>query len=285
MAGITSFPLKPTLRRRRTTATPSSQSPIDSKLCICRIRLLNNPNFTSIYCVRSVSASTPRSSITARFGGGIRPNQGDSRRSRERETRRAESDLDPALDISSVRSPSVRLIDGQQNMIGVVSKSEAIRMAEDAELDLVILSPDADPPVVKIMDYNKYRYEQQKKKREQQKRTAASRMDIKEVKMGYNIDSHDYSVRLRAAQKFLKDGDKVKIVANLKGRENEFRNIAIELVKRFQNDIGELATEESKSFRDKSIFIVLIPNKAAPPKAQEQPKKKEKPVTEVSAGV
>ncbi|XP_015163873.1 translation initiation factor IF-3-like [Solanum tuberosum] len=66
-------------------------------------------------------------------------------------------------------------------------------------------------------------------------------MDLKELKMGYNIDSHDYSVRLKAAQKFLKDGDKVKIIVNLKGRENEFRNNAIELLRRFQNDVGEVS--------------------------------------------
>ncbi|KAI3975530.1 hypothetical protein MKX01_002362 [Papaver californicum] len=92
-----------------------------------------------------------------------------------------------------------------------------------------------------------------------------------------NIDSHDYSVRLRAAEKFLKDGDKVKIVVNMKGRQHEFKNNAIELIKRFQTDIGELATEESKSFREKNIFIVLLPNKTILQKALEQPKKKEKP--------
>lgn len=159
-------------------------------------------------------------------------------------------------------------------------------MAEEAELDLVVLSPDADPPVLKIMDYNKYKYEQQKKKRDQQKKSLASRMDLKELKMGYNIDSHDYSVRLRAALKFLKDGDRVKVIVNLKGRQNEFKNVAIELIRRFQNDIGELATEESKNFSDRNIFIVLVPNKALQQKAQEPPKKKEKSaVTEVSAGV
>ncbi|KAJ8747614.1 hypothetical protein K2173_014476 [Erythroxylum novogranatense] len=198
-------------------------------------------------------------------------------------------------------------------MVGVVSKSEAIQMAADAELDLVVLSPDADPPVVRIMDYNKYRYEQQKKKREQQKKSAASRMDLKELKMGYNIDQHDYEVRLKAARKFLKDGDKVisvvsllwhipsillaqllieicvlqvKVIVNLKGRENDFRNIAIELIRRFQNDVGELGSEESKNFRDRNIFIILVPNKAVLQKAQGLPKKKEKSaVNEVSAGV
>ncbi|XVE63500.1 hypothetical protein DITRI_Ditri07aG0025200 [Diplodiscus trichospermus] len=169
-------------------------------------------------------------------------------------------------------------------MVGIVSKSLAIQMAENAELDLVILSPDADPPVVRIMDYNKYRYEQQKKKKTQQKKTTG--MDLKELKMGYNIDQHDYSVRLKAAKKFLKDGDKVKVIVNLKGRENEFRNIALELIRCFQNDVGELATEESKNFKDRNIFIVLVPNKAVLQKAQDPGKKKDKPTkNEVSASV
>nr|GMC64869.1 translation initiation factor IF-3-like [Ipomoea batatas] len=153
------------------------------------------------------------------------------------------------------RSDKVRLIDQQQNMVGIVSKSEAVQKAEDAELDLVILSPEADPPVVRIMDYN------------------------------YNIDVHDYSVRLKAAQKFLKEGDKVKVIVNLKGRENEFRSKAVELLKQFQNDVGELATLEGKNFNDRNMFIILVPNKAIAQKAQEQPKKKEKSATEVSAGV
>ncbi|KAI7741440.1 hypothetical protein M8C21_028858, partial [Ambrosia artemisiifolia] len=220
--------------------------------------------------------------ITCRYGGGRSSRLEDSaRRSKDIIT---SDDDDQALDVSAIRviesephdpqilSNTVRLIDDQQNMVGIVSKTAAIQMAEDAELDLVILSPDADPPVVKLMDYNKYRYEQQKKKREQQKKSAALRMDQKELKMGYNIDVHDYSVRLRAAQKFLKDGDKVKVIVNLKGRENEFRNNAIELLNRFRNDIGELGIEESKNLRDRNMFMVLIPNKVVVQK--EPPKKK-----------
>ncbi|KAK3005092.1 hypothetical protein RJ639_017117 [Escallonia herrerae] len=233
-----------------------------------------------------IPAPKPRASpISARYGGGgggyPRSNSGDSRRSRP-----SVSDEDSALDISSVRSEKVRLIDEKQNMVGVVSKSEAIRMSEDAELDLVILSPDADPPVLKLMDYSKYKYELQKKKREQQKKSAALRMDLKELKMGYKIDVHDYTVRLKAAQRFLKDGDKVKVIVNLKGRENDFRNNAIELLRRFQTDIGELGIEESKNFKDRNLSIVMIPNKAVIQKAQEPPKKKEKSQeAEVSAGV
>ncbi|KAI3814688.1 hypothetical protein L1987_14332 [Smallanthus sonchifolius] len=135
--------------------------------------------------------------------------------------------------------------------VGIVSKSAAILMAEEAELDLVILSPEADPPVVKLMDYN------------------------------YNIDVHDYSVRLKAAQKFLKNG---KANSKLKGSENEFKNNAIELIRRFRDDVGELAVEESKNFRDRNMTLVLVPNKAVLQK--EAPKKTAKSTeTQVSASV
>ncbi|KAG6676391.1 translation initiation factor IF3-4, chloroplastic [Carya illinoinensis] len=274
MDGITSsFACKPLLTR----ATKMKPSLLESSLFGVR---LYNPD-----TIRPSSISLSSSlagSITARYGGGSRfSGSGNSR-----QYRKSDSDDEKALDISTIRSATVRLIDDKQNMVGLVSKSEAIQMAEDAELDLVILSPDADPPVVKMMDYNKYKYEQQKKKREQQKKSAANRMDLKELKMGYNIDQHDYTVRLKAARKFLNDGDKVKIIVNLKGRENEFRNKAIELVRRFQNDVGELATEEVKNFRDRNVFILLVPNKAVVQKPQEPPKKRDKPAAnEVSANV
>ncbi|XP_073285093.1 translation initiation factor IF3-2, chloroplastic-like [Primulina huaijiensis] len=219
------------------------------------------------------SVSTAKSTVSASYGGGV-------------SLRRSKTNDDKALNISSIGSSTVRLIDEQQRMVGLVSKAQALQMADDAELDLVILSPDADPPVVKIMDYNKYRYEQQKKKRDQQKKTAAGRMDLKELKMGCNIDVHDYTVRLKAAQKFLKDGDKVKVIVSSNGRENGFRNNAIELIRRFQNDVGESAIEESKSFRERKIFIILVPNKAVAQKSQEPPKKKDDTAaTEVPAGV
>ncbi|KAJ4899053.1 Translation initiation factor 3 protein [Raphanus sativus] len=238
------------------------------------------PELSSVITLSPYHPRFP-AAITCRYGGG---GGGGSRFPGDRRGRQKESEDDDALDISAIRSATVRLIDGQQNMIGIVSKEEAVRRAEEAELDLVILSPDADPPVVRMMDYSKYRYEQQKRKKEQQKKT--TRMDLKELKMGYNIDQHDYSVRMRAARKFLQDGDKVKVIVNMKGRENEFRNIAIELLRRFQTEIGELATEESKNFRDRNLFIVLVPNKEVVRKAQEPstPKKKKKPADdEVSA--
>ncbi|XP_050369017.1 translation initiation factor IF3-4, chloroplastic [Argentina anserina] len=278
MAGMpTSFASKPAILSRPTAKTTPFPFPF-SQSNLFGLRFNNLYPFNSSSC--SSLSSAVSSPVTARFGGG-----GPRRSSNDRRKQQSDAeDDDKALDISTIRSASVRLIDQKQEMVGVVSKSEAIRMADEADLDLVILSPDADPPVLRIMDYNKYRYEQQKKKRVSQKKSAASRMDLKELKMGYNIDQHDYSVRMRAAQKFLKDGDKVKVMVNLKGRENEFRNKAIELLKRFQSEIGELATEEAKSFSDRNMFIVLVPNKAVLQKAQEPSKKKENPqVNEVSS--
>ncbi|KAK7388395.1 hypothetical protein VNO78_23211 [Psophocarpus tetragonolobus] len=274
MAGITTFSFK--IFHCHAHARPSPPlslfSSSDSKLFGLP---LSSPYSFKFH----TSLSTSLSYVTARYGGGG-PRSSNSGR------RQSDPDDEQALDLSTLRSDSVRLIDQNQNMVGVVSIDDAIQMAEDVELDLVILSPDADPPVVRIMNYSKYRYEQQKKKRGQQKKSAANRMDLKELKMGYNIDEHDYSVRLKAARKFLKDGDKVKVIVNLKGRENEFRNMAIELIKRFQSDVGEFGLEESKNFRERNIYIILVPNKAAVQKTQEPPKKRDKSAAdEVSASV
>ncbi|TQD88511.1 hypothetical protein C1H46_025931 [Malus baccata] len=278
MAGIaTGFASQPMLSSRATTSKPTpcplSLSSAESKHFGGLLR------FNSSCFVKSSSFSSLSSTVSA--GGPATTTPAMTRGAHEKATpqTRTRPSISPASD-------TVRLIDAKQNMVGVVSKSEAIRLADDAELDLVILSAEADPPVLRIMDYNKYRYEQQKKKRDQQKKSETSRMDLKELKMGYNIDQHDYSMRLRAAQRFLKDGDKVKVIVNLKGREKWFRNIAVELIQKFQSDVGELATEESRHFSEKMMTMVLVPNKAVLQKPQEPPKKKESPaVKEISAGV
>ncbi|CAL5019998.1 unnamed protein product [Urochloa decumbens] len=195
-----------------------------------------------------------------------------------RRDRGPDPDYDPALDIEQIESSTVRLLDEQKRMVGVVSVNEAVQIADDNGLILAILSLDGDPPVLRLFeekDYKKHRYEQQKKKKIQQKRSIAKRMGLKELKMGYNIDVHDYSVRLKAARKFLKAGDKVKIIVNLKGRENLYKKEAIELLRRFQTDVGELATEESKNFAERNIYVVLVPNKIAIQKEQDELNKKD----------
>ncbi|KAF8730132.1 hypothetical protein HU200_017103 [Digitaria exilis] len=195
-----------------------------------------------------------------------------------RRDRGPDPDYDPALDIERIESPTVRLLDEQKRMVGVVSVNEAVQIADDNDLILAILSLDGDPPVLRLFeerDYKKHRYEQTKKKKIQQKRSVAKRMGLKELKMGYNIDIHDYSVRLKAAKKFLKAGDKVKIIVNLKGRENLYKKEAIELLRRFQTDVGEVATEESKNFAERNIYLVLVPNKIAIQKEQDGLNKKD----------
>ncbi|XP_047083058.1 translation initiation factor IF3-4, chloroplastic-like [Lolium rigidum] len=191
--------------------------------------------------------------------------------------RAPEPEQDPALDIDRIQSSTVRLLDAKKDMVGVIPVSEAVRIADENDLILAILSLDGDPPVLRLFEekeYKKHKYEQQKKKRVQQKRSVAKRMGIKELKMGYNIDIHDYSVRLRAAKKFLKAGDKAKIVVNLKGRENLYKKQAIELLRRFQTDVGELATEGSKNFAERNIYVILVPNKLAIQKEQDGLNKK-----------
>uniref|UniRef100_A0A8R7UVJ9 Translation initiation factor IF-3 n=1 Tax=Triticum urartu TaxID=4572 RepID=A0A8R7UVJ9_TRIUA len=201
----------------------------------------------------SVPSSSARSSLAARQGRPRRlvavarysaygSDEEDDEEGGGGRRDRPEQEQDPALDIERIQSSTVRLLDAQKNMVGVISVSEAVRIADENDLMLAILSLDGDPPVLRLFeekDYKKHKYEQQKKKRVQQKRSVAKRMGLKELKMGYNIDIHDYSVRLRAAKKFLKAGDKVKIVVNLKGRENLYKKQAIELLRRFQTDVGE----------------------------------------------
>ncbi|GJP33654.1 hypothetical protein CLOM_g18659 [Closterium sp. NIES-68] len=164
---------------------------------------------------------------------------------------------------SDIRVPTLRLLAEDQSLLGIVSREEALSKAREAGLDLVMIAPDAKPPVARIMDYSKFRYEQQKKKREQQKKAAASRQELKELKMRYNIDTGDYNVRLKQALKFLHDGDKVKLTAQFRGREMEFKELGVKLFDKFQQDVAELAIVESKAHLEgRSMHMVLAPNKA-----------------------
>ena len=105
----------------------------------------------------------------------------------------------------------LRVLGPEKEMLGVMSTEEALEKGEELGLDLVIVSPEADPPVAKLMDYSKYKYEKEKKDREKKRQAKLTQVELKEVKMRYNIDTHDYDVRLRSSQKFLSNGDKVKV--------------------------------------------------------------------------
>lgn len=136
-----------------------------------------------------------------------------------------------------IRAPEIRLIDADGENAGVVTPREAMRMAEEAGLDLVEISPNANPPVCKIMDFGKFKYEQQK--RESEARKKQKTIDVKEVKFRPNTDTHDYQVKMRNVFKFLEGGDKVKVTLRFRGREMAHQNLGRELLERVAEDTKE----------------------------------------------
>lgn len=221
--------------------------------------------------------------IVARAGGS-RPPPG-ARRPKPKPMRQQQSSDDDSRDHlpanEEIVSEVVMLLGEDGKLVGRMSRDEALFRAREMDLDLVQLDKQ-DPPCVKIVQYSKLKYELQKRKKEQQKKSVANRMDLKELKMRYNIDVHDYGVRLKSIQKFLKDGDKVKLIIQFKGRELEFKDLGLKLFERFQEDIGEEGIVESKQTREvRSISMVLAPNKG---KVEKQGSSTEKPSMEKKNG-
>ena len=141
--------------------------------------------------------------------------------------------------------PKVRLIGADGENIGVVSTREAMNYAEEAGLDLVEISPNADPPVCKILDYGKYKYEAQKKKNEAKKKQKV--IDVKEIKLRPNIDDHDYDVKMRNMRRFLSDGDKVKVTLRFRGREMAHQELGVDVLNRVKTDTDEIAKVEQEA--------------------------------------
>ncbi|MBP0019700.1 MAG: translation initiation factor IF-3 [Cyanobacteria bacterium SBLK] len=155
-----------------------------------------------------------------------------------------------------VRYPKIRLIDTDGGQLGIVTSEEGRRLAEEKELDLVLVSDKSDPPVCRIMDYGKYKFEQEKRAKEAKKKQHTA--DVKEVKMRYKIEEHDYQVRVNNAQRFLKSGDKVKATVTFKGREIQHSNLARELLERMAEDLkdfGELQQAPKQEGRNMIMFL------------------------------
>jgi len=148
--------------------------------------------------------------------------------------------------------------DGKDDMLGVMSKEEALAAAEDRGQDLVVVSPDANPPVCKIINYDKLRYENEKKEKLKKKNTKNA--ELKEVKLSYKIDVHDYEVRKRATQKFLVKGDKVKVSIRFKGREMAHQELAFKTLQQLQADMEEFATSEKRpTMEGRQMQMILAP--------------------------
>jgi translation initiation factor IF-3 len=157
-----------------------------------------------------------------------------------------------------IRVPQVRLIDEEGEMQGVMTARDAILRAYAVGLDLLEISPNADPPVVKILDYGKFKYEQQKKKNEAKKKQKV--IEIKEIKVRPNIDENDYQVKMRAMKSFIEDGDKVKVTLRFRGREMAHQDIGIKVLERIRNEL-ETATkvEQMPRMENRQMIMVLAP--------------------------
>lgn len=144
--------------------------------------------------------------------------------------------------------------------MGIITPQEALRLAEEKELDLVLISDKADPPVCRIMDYGKYKFEQEKKAREARKKQHTA--DVKEVKMRYKIEEHDYQVRVNQAERFLKDGDKVKATVMFRGREIQHSDLAETLLNRMAKDLKELGeVQQAPKKEGRNMMMLISPKK------------------------
>ena len=159
-----------------------------------------------------------------------------------------------------IKYPQLRVVDSDGKQLGVIDRLKALEIASQRELDLVLVSEKANPPVCRIMDYGKYKFEQENKAKEARKKSHQT--EVKEVKMRYKIDKHDYDVRIGQAIKFLKSGDKVKCTVIFRGREIQHSNLAETLLLRMANDLEEQSEVQQKPKREgRNMIMFLSPRK------------------------
>jgi translation initiation factor IF-3 len=155
-----------------------------------------------------------------------------------------------------INNANVRLIDSKGGMIGVVASREAQRLADQAGLDLVEISPNAEPPVCKIMDYGKYKYEAQKKAAEQRKKQKV--IVVKEIKLRPTIDKHDLDVKLRAVNGFIEDGDKVKFTLKFRGREIAHQEFGMRVLETIRTELGDTVKIEIPPRMEGRQMVMMI---------------------------
>ena len=154
--------------------------------------------------------------------------------------------------------PKVLVIGADGEKLGVVDTDSALAMAEEVGLDLVEVSPNVSPPVCKILDYGKLKYQEQKKASEARKRQKT--VDVKEIKMRPNIDKHDYDVKMRSVTKFIGEGDKVKVTMRFRGREMAHQELGMQVLTRVREEVDEIAkVEASPKLEGRQMMMVLAP--------------------------
>jgi translation initiation factor IF-3 len=177
-----------------------------------------------------------------------------------RDRRRSNNSRDLTKTNERIRFPEIRVIDSEGEQLGIITPKEALARAQEQGLDLVLVSETAKPPVCKIMDYGKYKYEQDKKLKEAKKKQHNA--DVKEVKMRYKIEEHDYNVRVKNAQRFLLSGDKVKATISFRGREIQHSRLAEDLLRKMAKDLEEYAEVQQFPKREgRNMMMMLSPKK------------------------
>ena len=170
-----------------------------------------------------------------------------------------------------INDKEVRLIGDQGEQLGIMSAADALRIAEEKELDLVKIAPGSNPPVCRIMDYGKYRFEQTKKEKEAKKNQRI--VEVKEIRMSPGIDTNDFNTKLKNAQKFLTDGDRVKVSVRFRGREMAHTEIGATLLNDFAEQCAEIANmDKAPKLEGRNMSMFLSPKPAAPAKKPAKPK-------------
>ena len=159
-----------------------------------------------------------------------------------------------------IRLVQVQVISDSGEKLGVMSSRDAIALASEKDLDLVLVAPNANPPVCKIMNYGKYKFEQAKREKEAKKKQKA--LEIKELRITPNTEEHDFNFKVKNARKFLESGSKVKITVRFRGRELSYVKLGEDILNRFVEELSDIATPEKKPLLEgKNMFVILSQNK------------------------
>ena len=160
-----------------------------------------------------------------------------------------------------IKAKEVQLIGDEGEKLGVISLKEALEVAEEKKLDLVLVAPNAKPPVCKIMDYGKFIYEQSKKEKEAKKKQKV--ISVKEIRVSPTIEKHDLEIKAKNAKKFLEAGDKVKITVRFRGREAEHSHVGVKILDNFLNQLEEVCSvEKPAKLEGRNMIMILAPKKA-----------------------
>lgn len=160
----------------------------------------------------------------------------------------------------NITSPKVRLVDENGEMVGILNQQEALERAFQVSLDLVEVSPHADPPVCKILDYGKYKFEEQKRRAEMRKKQKV--IEIKEIQLRPGIDKHDFDVKMRSARKFIEEGDKLKVTLRFRGRELSHKELGKDVLKRVKDELQDITKiEHEPKLEGKRMIMILAPLK------------------------